>query len=85
VAYEWEGGAGPPAARAAARSFAAGDDVARHSAAVLVVAFSCAMSGLLVGLCLAGTHWMALAFVAGAALAGAGTWIARDLIALLRD
>lgn len=85
MAYEFDGGR-PPSRRAAARGIAASDHAARHSAAAaLVLAFACAMSGLLMGLCLAGAHWPALAFVAGAGLAGAGTWLARDLIDSLRD
>ncbi|MFG1347620.1 hypothetical protein V5F59_22230 [Xanthobacter autotrophicus DSM 431] len=85
MAYEFDGGI-PPSRRAAARGIAANDSVARHSAAAaLVLAFACAMSGLLMGLCLAGAHWSALSFVAGAGLAGIGTWLARDLIAALRD
>lgn len=74
----------PPSGQAAARSIAAGDDFARNGAAVLVVALSCAMSGLLMGLCLAGAHWSALAFVFGAVLAGIGAWFARDLMEHLR-
>lgn len=73
-----------PSGRAAARSIAVQDDFARNSAAVMVVAFSCAMSGLLMGLCLAGAHWSALAFLFGAVLAGTGTWFARDLVEHLR-
>ncbi|MFS8037603.1 hypothetical protein ACI7BZ_11700 [Xanthobacter sp. AM11] len=42
------------------------------------------MSGLLMGLCLAGAHWSALAFLFGAVLAGTGTWFARDLMEHLR-
>lgn len=83
MAFEVKGGLRPPSGRAAARGIAASDDFTRNGAAVLVVAFSCAMSGLLMGLCLAGAHWSALAFVFGAVLASTGTWFARDLVAHL--
>lgn len=63
----------------AAHSIAAGDVSARERASVMVVAMACALSGLLVGLCLAAAHWPALAFLSGAALAGTGAWFARGL------
>ncbi|MDI4665442.1 hypothetical protein K9U40_14045 [Xanthobacter autotrophicus] len=53
----------------------------REGAAVLVVALSCAISGLMMGLCLAAAHWPALAFLFGAVLAGTGVWFAKDLMA----
>lgn len=73
-----------PLGRASATSIAAGDDMARQGAAVLVVAMSCAVSGLVMGLCLAGAHWPALTFVFGAVLAGTGSWFAKDLVAQIR-
>lgn len=85
MAFEVKREMRPPLGRAAARSIAAGDDFARNGAAVLVVASACAMSGLLMGLCLAAAHWPALAFLFGAVLAGSGTWFARDLIGHMRS
>ncbi len=58
---------------------AAGDAGARERASVMIVAMACSFSGLLVGICLAAAHWTALAFLAGAALAGTGAWFARGL------
>lgn len=80
MTFETNGRSRRPIGRVAARSIAAGDDTARQSAAVLVVAFSCAASGLLMGLCLAAAHWPALAFVFGAVLAGTGAWFAKGLV-----
>ncbi|MCG5236551.1 MULTISPECIES: hypothetical protein [Xanthobacter] len=84
MTFETNGRPRRPIGRVAARSIAAGDDTARQSAAVLVVAFSCAASGLLMGLCLAAAHWPALAFVFGAVLAGTGAWFAKDLVAQIK-
>ncbi|MFG1285794.1 hypothetical protein [Xanthobacter versatilis] len=84
MTFETNGRPRRPIGRVAAKSIAAGDDMARQSAAVLVVAFSCAASGLLMGLCLAAAHWPALAFVFGAVLAGTGTWFARGLVAQIK-
>lgn len=67
-----------------ARSMAAEDASARNSVAVLVVAFACALSGLMMGLCLAASPWPALSFVFGALFAGSGVWFLRDLIEALR-
>jgi hypothetical protein len=63
----------------AAQRIAAGDASAREHASIMVVAMACAVSGLLMGLCLAAAHWTALAFILGAALAGTGAWFARAL------
>ncbi|MDI4656719.1 hypothetical protein [Xanthobacter autotrophicus] len=84
MTFETNGRSRQPIGRVAARSIAAGDDVARQSAAILVVAFSCAASGLLMGLCLAAAHWPALAFVFGAVLAGTGAWFAKGLVAQIK-
>lgn len=53
------------------------------SAAAVVVAFGCGMSGLLMGLCLAASPWPFLAFGFGAVLAGGAVWFARDLMEAL--
>ena len=62
----------------------AADASQRSSAAVLVVALACAVSGLLMGLCLAASPWPALSFVFGAFLAGGAVWFVRDLLEALR-
>lgn len=82
MAYEVDGF--PPSRRAAARGLAVSDDKVARGGAALVVAFSCASSGLLVGLLLAGVHSIALAFVTGAVFAGIGTWVACDVMARFR-
>ncbi|MFG1348540.1 hypothetical protein [Xanthobacter autotrophicus] len=89
MTFETNGRSRRPIGRVAARSIAAGDDIAgddmaRQSAAVVVVALSCAASGLLMGLCLAAAHWPALAFVFGAVLAGTGAWFAKGLVAQIK-
>ncbi|MEP9352173.1 hypothetical protein ABLE93_01095 [Xanthobacter sp. KR7-65] len=83
MAFEMKGRSYPPPGaqpgHLAAHSLAAADASARERASVLVVAMACAVSGLLVGLCLAAAHWPALAFILGAGLAGTGAWIGRGL------
>lgn len=81
MTFETSGRSRRPIGRVAAKSIAAGDGMAREGAAVLVVALSCAISGLVMGLCLAAAHWPAIAFVFGAVLAGTGAWVAKDLVA----
>lgn len=54
------------------------------AAAILVVAFACGMSGLLMGLCLAVSPLRGLCFVFGAVFAGGAVWFARDLMEALR-
>ncbi len=73
------GPAGGSIGQFATHGMAAADAGARERAAVMIVAMGCSFSGLLVGLCLAAAHWPALAFLAGAAIAGTGAWFARGL------
>ncbi|MFG1311445.1 hypothetical protein [Xanthobacter tagetidis] len=55
-----------------------------NAAAILVVAFACGLSGLLMGLCLAVAPLKGLSFVFGAVFAGGAVWFARDLMETLR-
>lgn len=69
----------------AAALAASGDPVViDRGAAFLTVAFLCAMSGLLMGLCLAISFKPALAFVFGVVLAGGAAWYGRGLYEQVR-
>lgn len=83
VAFEAKSRTGPPlghrTGHVAASSIAAADASARERASIMVVAMACAVSGLLMGLCIAAAHWAAGAFLLGAILAGTGAWFGRGL------
>lgn len=85
MALDYNQRAHSPAQRAVTRAVAVGDASAGRSAAVLVVAFACAASGLVMGLCLSGVPGQGLSFLFGAVVAGSGVWFMRDVLANWRD
>lgn len=84
MAFEYDRGA-RRAPRRPLEGFSMGRAARVHTvplsaASVLVVALVCAMSGLVMGLCLAMSSAPLLAFGFGAVLAGIAAWHARDAL-----